>query len=213
MLFAAPPHALPRRPAASHLAAPPADVDALRAFPQAVLSPGTEIHRIHSAALGAWYFNAEKPWRFTPSGVAGLGACYFAERAIAGLLESYKGVTVVAEQDVASKAHFTAVLEAELALADCCAAAALGFGINAEIHSTTNYALTQAWATAFALAGFSGVRYLCRSDPTMDLVGYAIFDRAGTSAAGRWPAGRDQPISEALLREAEDYGLRIRPTP
>jgi hypothetical protein len=178
-----------------------------------MLSPGTEIHRIHSAALDAWYFNAENTWRFTPSGVAGLGACYVAERAIADLLESYKGVTVVAEQDVASKAHFTAVLEAELKLADCCAVGPLGFGINAEIHSTTNYALTQAWATAFALAGFAGVRYLCRSDPAMDLVGYALFDRAGKSAAGLWPAGHDQPIGEPLLREAEEYGLRIRPTP
>ena len=178
-----------------------------------MLSPGTEIHRIHSAALSAWYFNAEDTWRFTPSGVVGLGACYFAERAIAGLLESYKGVTVVAEQDVARKAHFTARLETELRLANCCATAALGFGINAEIHSTTNYALTQAWATAFALAGFAGLRYLCRSDPAMDLVGYALFDRAGKSAVGRWPTGRDQPIGEELLREAEDYGLRIRPTP
>ncbi len=178
-----------------------------------MLSPGTEIQRIHSAALSAWYSNAKDTWRFTPSGVADLGACYFAERAIAGLLESYKGVTVVAEQDVASKAHFTATLQAELKLADCCATAALGFGINAEIHSTTDYALTQAWATAFALAGFAGVRYLCRSDPAMELVGYALFGTAGESAPGSWPAGRDQPISEGLLRQAEDYGLRIRPTP
>lgn len=198
---------------ASYLAAPPADADALRGFPQAQLSAGTEIHRIHSAALGAWYFSGEETWRFNPRGVPGHGACYFAERAVAGLLESYKGVTVVAEQDVAAKAHFTVALEAEVKLADCCAAAALGFGINAEIHSTTNYELTQAWATAFAVAGFAGVRYFCRSDPAMDLIGYALFDAAGEAAPGRWPTGRDQPIGEALLREAEDHGLRIRPTP
>jgi hypothetical protein len=204
---------LPRRPAASYLAAPPAGAEALRDFPQALLSPGTEIHRIHAAASGAWYFSAQDTWRFNPCGVAGLGACYFAERAVAGLLESYKGVTVVAEQDVTAKAHFTAALEAELRLADCCAAAALGSGINAEIHSTTNYELTQAWATAFALAGFAGVRYFCRSDPATELVGYALFDAAGEPAPGRWPAGHDRPIGEALIREAEDYGLRVRPTP
>ena len=178
-----------------------------------MLSPGTELHRIHSAALSAWYFNGEDTWRFTPCGVPGTGACYFAERPIAGLLESYKGVTVVAEQDVADKAHFTATLDAELRLADCCAPAALGFGINAEIHSTTDYALTQAWATAFAIAGFAGVRYFCRSDPAMELVGYALFDAVGESSPDRWPTGIDRPIGEPLLREAEDYGLRIRPTP
>jgi hypothetical protein len=204
---------LPRKSAASYLTAPPADIDALRAFPHVALSPGTEIHRIHAAGLSAWYFSGEDTWRFNPCGVPGLGACYFAERAVAGLLESYKGVTVAAEQDVATKTHFTATLEADLRLADCCAAAALGFGINAEIHSTTDYALTQAWATAFAVAGFAGVRYFSRSDPAMDLVGYALFDAVGKSAPGRWPTGHDRPIGEALLREAEDYGLRVRPTP
>jgi hypothetical protein len=204
---------LPRRPAASPLAAPPADAETLRDFPTALLAPGTEIHRIHSAALGAWYFSGEDTWRFNPCGVPGLGACYLAERAVTGLLESYKGVTVVAEQDVADKSHFTAALEAELKLADCCASSALRFGINAEIHSTTNYELTQAWAAAFATAGFAGVRYFCRSDPAMDLVGYALFDAVGESPPGRWPAGHDRPIDEAFLREAEDYGLRIRPTP
>jgi hypothetical protein len=204
---------LPRRSAASHLATPPADTDTLKAFPQVVLAPGTEIHRIHSATLGAWHFSGEDTWRFTPLGVAGLGACYFAERAVAGLLESSKGVTVVAEQDIAAKAHFTAVLETELRLADCCATAVLGFGVNAEIHSTTDYGLTQAWATAFAGAGFAGVRYFCRSDPAMSLVGYALFDAIGEAAPGRWPAGGDRPIGDVLLREAEDYGLRVRPTP
>jgi hypothetical protein len=47
----------------------------------------------------------------------------------------------------------------------------------------------------------------------MDLVGFALFDTAGESAPGRWPAGLDRPIGEPVLREAETYGLRIRPTP
>jgi ribosomal protein S18 acetylase RimI-like enzyme len=204
---------LPRRSAASYLAAPPPDAAELRGFPRALLAPGTEIHRIHSTALGAWYFSGEETWRFNPCGIPGLGACYFAERAVAGLLESYKGATVVAEQDVAAKAHFTATLEAELKLADCCAATALRFGLNAEIHSTTDYELTQPWATAFSAAGFAGMRYFCRSDPSMALVGYAILDAAGEAPPDRWPTGHDRPIGEALVREAEGYGLRIRPTP
>jgi ribosomal protein S18 acetylase RimI-like enzyme len=204
---------LPRRSAASYLTAPPSDAGRLRGFPRTLLAPGTEIHRIHSAALGAWYFSGEDTSRFNPCGIPKRGACYFAERAVAGLLESYKGVTVVAEQDIAAKAHFTATLGTELELADCCSATALRFGINAEIHSTTDYELTQAWATALAAAGFAGVRYFCRSDPSMALVGYAIFDAAGEAPPGRSPAGHDRPIGEALLREAEEYGLRIRPTP
>jgi RES domain len=201
---------LPHKRARSDLAHPPDD---LRAFPSATLRAGSELHRIHSAAMRPWYFNAEDTWRFNPCAAPGLGACYLAERPVAGLLEIYKGLTVVAEQDVATKRHFSAALRDELRLADLCAPAAHAFGVNGEVHTTTDYALTQAWAAALAQAGFAGVRYLCRSDPGMRLVGYALFDRAGEAPAGRWPEGHDRAIGEDVLREAEEYGLRVRPTP
>jgi hypothetical protein len=185
----------------------------LENFPERVLHSGTEVHRIHAAELGAWYFEAQDTWRFNPCSVAGLGACYLAERPVAGLLEAYKGVTVVDEQDVAGKAHFTASLDVEVRLADCCVPAAGEFGVNGEIHTTTDYVVTQAWASALAHAGFAGVCYFCRSDPAMSLVGYAFFGDAGEAPLGRWPVGLDKAISENILREAEDYGLRVRPTP
>jgi hypothetical protein len=204
---------LPPERAPSFLSAPPQDVDELEGFPELVLPAGAEVHRIHSAELGAWYFNAQDTWRFNPCSVAGLGACYLAERPVAGLLEIYQGVTVVDERDIAGKAHFTATLQDAVRLADCCARAAGEFGVNGEIHTTIDYDLTQAWAAALARAGFAGLRYLCRSDPAMSLVAYAFFDAAGASPPGRWPDGRDAPIAESILREAEDYGLRVRPTP
>jgi hypothetical protein len=201
---------LPRRRAASYLAPPPRD---LRAFPVATLAAGAAVHRVHAAGRGPWYFNSSDAWRFAPVGRPDLGACYLAERPVTGLLESFKGVTFVAEEDVARKAHFSAALDRPLRLADLCAAAAGLFGVNGEVHSTTDYERTQAWATALADHGFDGVRYLCRADPGMQLVGYALFDAAGEAPAGRWPAGEDRPLAEAVLREAEVYGLRIRPTP
>jgi hypothetical protein len=209
----APLRALPPSRTQSHLASPPRDLNDLRDFPYATLQAGTELHRIHSAALGAWYFNFEDTWRFNPCTVPDLGACYLAERPVTGLLESYQGVTVVGEEDIATKAHFTVVLENDLRLADCCDSAARAFGVSGEIHTTTDYAIAQAWAAAFAQAGFAGVRYFCRSDPAMGLIGYAIFDNAGEAPVGRWPVGRDLPVGEDILREAESYGLRVRPTP
>ncbi len=204
---------MPPRRAPSFLSAPPQKVEKLRDFPEVVLRSGTEVHRIHSVAFGAWYFDAEDTWRFNPCAVEGVGACYLAERPVAGLLEIYKGVTVVDERDVAGKAHFTAALEADVRLADCCAPAARAFGVNGEIHTTTDYDLTQAWAASLAQSAFAGIRYFCRADPAMSLVGYALFDAAGEAPVGRWPVGRDAPIGEGILREAEDYGLRVRPTP
>jgi hypothetical protein len=47
----------------------------------------------------------------------------------------------------------------------------------------------------------------------MQLVGFALFDEAGAPPPRRWPAGADRPVSDAIIREAEDYGLYVRPTP
>jgi hypothetical protein len=206
-------HALPPKRAPSFLSKPPQNVEELEDFPGLVLPAGAEVHRIHSAELGAWYFNAQDTWRFNPCSVAGLGTCYLAERPVASLLEIYQGVAVVDERDIAGKAHFTATLQADIRLADCCVPAAGEFGVNGEMHTTIDYDLTQGWAAALARAGFAGLRYFCRSDPAMSLVGYAFFDAAGEALPGRWPEGRDTPIGESILREAEDYGLRVRPTP
>ena len=204
---------MPRSRGKTYLAAPPRDPEELRRFPHSILRAGKEVHRIHSVGLAAWYFGADDAWRFNPCAVPNLGACYLAERAVAGLLETYKGVTVVAEEDLAVKAHFTATLERDVRLANCCVRAAGAFDVNGEIHTTSDYALTQAWAGALASAGFEGIRYFCRSDPAMGLVGYALFDTAGVAPPGRWPAGRDAPVDESIVREAEEYGLRVRPTP
>jgi len=171
------------------------------------------MHRIHRAALGAWWFDASEAWRFNPCGAPGLGACYLGERAVAGLLEVFKGLRVIDEVEVRMRTHLCVTLESSIRLADVCASAANSFGVNGEIHSTTDYVLTQQWASALALAGFAGVRYLCRSDPGMQLVGYALFDRVGEAPAGRWPGGGDRPIGDELLQEAERYGLLVRPAP
>jgi hypothetical protein len=204
---------LPPRPATSFLSAPPRGHRELVNFPERVLPAGSEVHRIHRATFGAWYFNAEDTWRFNPCAISGLGACYLAERPVAALLETFKGVTVVDEQDVAGRLHFSAHLTAPIRLADCCAPAAREFGVNGEIHSTTDYGMTQSWAAAFATAGFAGIRYLCRADPAMSLVGYALFDVTGEAPRGRWPTGHDRPIGDDILREAEKYGLSVRPAP
>ncbi len=177
-----------------------------------MLPAGAELHRIHKADRGPWYFNADDTWRFTPRAV-GLGACYLAERPVTCLLETFKGLTVIDEQDVLRRAHFQVALADELRLADCCARAAGEHGVNGEIHTTTDYDLTQRWAAALASAGFAGIRYLCRSDPGLSLVGYALFDTAGEAPAGRWPQGHDTPLGEDVLYKAEGYGLTVRHAP
>ncbi|HSZ13220.1 MAG TPA: RES family NAD+ phosphorylase [Solirubrobacteraceae bacterium] len=178
-----------------------------------MLGEGSEVHRIHRTELDPWFFNSGPTWRFNPCQIRGYGACYLGETPVAGLLETFKGLRVVDEAELRARTHFSAILDRPLRLADCCAPAAGEFGVNGEIHTTPDYAIPQLWASALAGAGFAGIRYLCRSDPSLQLIGYALFDRSGRSASGRWPTGSDRPVDEGVVRGAERYGLRFSPAP
>jgi hypothetical protein len=48
-------------------------------------------------------------------------------------------------------------------------------GLTAEIHSTSDYNLTQGWALALQEAGYDGIRYKARHDPRGQLVSIALF--------------------------------------
>jgi len=204
---------LPASSARSLLRPPPDDPGELTGFPQHLLGKGSELHRIHRAELNPWFFSSGPLWRFNPCEIRGLGACYLGEKPVTGVLETFKGIQVVDEAELRVRAHFSARLDRQLRLADCCAPAAARFGVNGEIHTTPDYERPQEWASALARAGFAGIRYLCRSDPGMQLIGYALFDDAGQAPPNRWPDGTDQPITDDTVREAERYGLRISPAP
>jgi len=97
-----------------------------------------------------------------------------------------------------------------LSVADCTAENARAWGITAEIHSSPDYKSTQAWASAFAQAGFDGIRYFLRHDPAQRLVGFALF--GSESAPSGLPVAFSQPIEKDLLRQVEDrFGLRVKP--
>ena len=94
----------------------------------------------------------------------------------------------------------------DVRLADCSAGLARSFGLTAEIHSSPAYAVTQAWAAAFAAAGFDGIHYLLRHDPGQSLSGVALFGPAGPQP---WPHAAD-PIGPDLIAEVNQrFGLRV----
>jgi hypothetical protein len=98
------------------------------------------------------------------------GSCYFAERPEGCLLEVCRSFTsVIPKSELDSRRLLRFELPEDRRLADCTAERARLFGITAEIHSTPRYEETQAWADAFARAGFQGIRYLLRHDPAQRL--------------------------------------------
>jgi hypothetical protein len=191
---------------ASSLPRPPAD---LAGFPSLHLR-GAALSRIHRASLSPWWFSSDASGRFDLPAESGRGTCYLATEPEGCFLEVFRGVALIPEQEIEAR-RLSRLIVDEAILADCASGRSREFGLTAEIHSTPDYKITQRWAAAFAAAGFDGVRYLLRHDPSQHLAGIALFGPAGSPA---WPAPPAEDIGLDLLIEVERrFGLRVLPTP
>ena len=182
----------------------------LTGFPRHSLR-GAQLYRIHRAGRTPWWFSNDGSGRFDLPTAGGQGTCYLAETPAGCFLEVFRAWTLVpaAEVEVRRLSHLPMP---EKDLADCTSPKCREFGLTAEIHSTPDYVATQRWAAALAAAGFGGIRYLLRHDPSADSVGVALFGTAGDSLAHLSSYG--ERIGQEVLDEVEArFGIRVRPTP
>lgn len=131
-------------------------------------------------------------------------------------MEVFRKEMLIAELDVANRALMSVRLGRDLRLADLTSRRALQFGVTASLGADEHYDESQAFAQRAIDAGFEGIRYLVRHDPSQRLYGIALFHDAGAVAhrSRRWPLGRDEPIPRALISEAERlFRCRVLPTP
>ena len=151
------------------------------------------------SAAGDGRFDLEAPW----------GTCYFASEPLGALIECCCRDTPEVDEDAVHRSRLSRLLtERDLRLADASHPRAFGFGVTAEIHSIPDYSLTQRWARALREAGFDGVHYLLRHDPSRALRGVALFGPEGERRD--WPRPATRRFDEALLREAsERLGIRV----
>lgn len=187
----------------------------LQGFPRRTLRGDRTIHRIHSAAKGAWWFSSEGTGRFDPVGT-GLGACYLAELPLGAWVEVFRKRMLLAEVEVGERALLSVELGRDLRLADLTSRRALGFGVTATLGAGEGYDESHAFAVAAVRARFDGIRYLVRHDPAQELYGIALFARAGapTPADPDWPQERDGPVPDDLVADASKrFGYRVVPAP
>lgn len=191
----------------SPLAAPPDD---LSEFPAFALDQPAPLYRIHRRTIDPWWFSRDGSARFDLSAV-GRGTCYLAEREVGAFIEVFRSGTVIPEAEV--EARMLATLEPPWPIrpADCTVEAARAFGVTGAIHTQPDYALTRAWADAFASAGFEGIFFRLSHDPTQRELGVALF---GPEGAQDLPVRHMGPIPARVLNEARRrFGLVVAPTP
>ena len=126
-------------------------------------------------------------------------------------IEVFRVATVIPEAEVDARVLSSLAPSKATRLADCTVSAARKFGITGAIHTQPEYALPQAWAAAFAAAGFGGIRYRLSHDPAQRELGVALFGKAGERKAR---ARRTEAVPADVVEEARQrFGLVVAPTP
>lgn len=186
----------------------------LTRFPRRTLRGDRPIYRIHRATRGAWWFSGDGSGRFDPVGT-GKGACYLADDPLGAWVEVFRKQMLLPEAELQGRHLLTVELGRDVRLADLTSRRALTFGVTASLGANEDYGPSHAFAKQAVEAGFDGIRYRVRHDPSQKLYGYALFSDPGVTAGGtQWPAGRSEAIDEDLITEVRRaFGYRVLPTP
>ncbi len=153
----------------------PAPPDYLPELPSTKL--GTKhLWRIHAADVAPWFFDVGPDGRFN---LAESGTYYLAEEPIGAFVEKFgrllRSGGVIPEPLVDAQ-RLSRLRPPKVNVVDLTDPTVLGLiGLTAEIHSTSDYNLTQGWALAFQEAGYAGIRYKARHDPRGQLVSIALL--------------------------------------
>lgn len=153
----------------------PAPPDDLPELPSTTL--GTKhLWRIHAADVAPWFFDVGPDGRFN---LAESGTCHLAEAPIGAFVEKFGRLLRpggVIPEPLVDAQRLSKLRPPKASVVDLTNPEVLGLaGLTAEIHSTTDYDLTQGWALALQEAGYDGIRYKARHDPPGQLTSIALF--------------------------------------
>lgn len=198
------------------LRTPPRDLDR---FPTA--NGVAELHRL-SEWPDPWWFSSVAHVDEQGGGRFDLpaphGTCYLAEESLDGALVEKLlrvPVKVVPAERLGELFHAVVSVRRTPLTADLTSAKAAGYGLNAEIHTTLDYATCRRWGMALWKRGWRALRHRLRGDVTQALAGRAVFGKAGLHA--RAPAGMATSITPLDTVAAEKLlakrNVVVRPIP
>lgn len=196
-------------------------VDA-RQLPRVTLPKGTILERIYRARdsqgrpRAPWYFSSRgdaREGRFDLAHPA--GTCYLAGDVDSAFRETFRGARVIAEDDVTARRVLTATAaRATGPWADLTGDLATEGGVTLDTFSGSDYADTQALASACHERGDRGVISLIRHQSDGSGRGYSLFAGAGPSEAPpeEWTT-ETAPLRDRIRELSPHLASRIRAVP
>lgn len=186
---------------------PPTDADALRSFPRLESSPQV-LWRIHNSDRHPAFFSSTGNYRFDPPrhSHGEFGTCYTALDPLGAFMETFGRLNVIPQHIVDTKVISELYLAKPVRIADLTAPSIAGdFGIYGDISTGAEYDVPQLWASALRGAGFDGVHYIARHDPSGDLRSVALFGPPGEQPSLFQELKAAVPIPRDLVEQAKSY--------
>lgn len=206
---------------------PPNDPRLLATLPCYEVPAEWVLHRGHNAGNSLVYFSHDGYGRFDPPTHErdNYGTCYFAGSDEGAFLEKLGRLgPYLNEERIRGVVMGEASPSRNLCLADLTNRLVIGapFYIDNDIASGREYLLAQAYGAALRAAGWDGVTYWARHDPTQQERSFAIFGPPGAQpfeegasgvSAGQFDRITSQPIANDLLDRMErKHGIVVVPT-
>ena len=197
-----------------NLPSPPSDAQELVGFPQRVLKANQPLARIHRELLETAYFSTDHSGRFNPppERTADFGTCCLSTLPLGAFVEVFGRMQHITRRDIDERVLAHVYLPSDVVLADVTHPAVLGqWALTGEINTTRDYEVCQAWASCWEAAGFGGVFYVARHDPSLESRSIALFGKPGVQTSAL--ISRTEAIPRWLLRQAKDrFRFQVLPS-
>ena len=183
-------------------------------FPPFDLGADRVLYRVHRSIYPAVWFSTSGDGRFDLTSRPPTGTLYCSPTPEGAFVEVFGRLGVVTQDVVDERLISQIPLETSLRLADLTDASIVGrYGISGDISASppAGYATSQEWAERFYDAGFDGIHYVARHDPSFSERSVAIFGSEGQ--AEKLASPDSYLIDRDLIDDCHRrFGIEVLPT-
>jgi hypothetical protein len=190
----------------------PPDDNTVTQFPSLVWASQRPLWRVHRASMASIHFARGPRGRFNPpSSVAEYGTWYLSSHPRGALIEVFGRFGVVARSQIETRVLARVQLPSDAYLADLTHPTMVGrYSLTNELSlgGVEVYDIAHRWSAAFWSAGFAGICYPARHDPTLQVRNIAIFGSTEDMTAPEAAVVR-LPLTQLADEMADFYSLTI----
>ena len=180
-------------------------------FPAVIFEVGHSLFRIHRSMYDPLHYSASDTGRWDPPvhARAEYGTCYLAESTLGAYLEVFGRTVPIRESQLNERVVSEIQVTRPLRLADLTSGAMAGrVGPIPELSVGPSYTEAQQLSARLRDAGFDGIRYHARHDPTAGSRSIAVFSDAAASLS----LTKTMPIPDHVIATGEqEFELFVLP--